>query len=165
MVHISSLGTEIQFYFQKESVKKPEFHLNSLSQASPYLKRITVILISLKRPSLLQETFRKCAEQNASFVTPPSTQVMVDFMRETQKFHANFLTPIGRYNSTHYSDGGILRKLSDLESTNLLSMENTCNYTYKYHYPCDDHHKDENRSIFTKPLLYWGEEDFYVSSE
>ena len=113
----------------------------------------------------MQETFKKCAEQNASFVTPPSTLVMVDFMRETQKFYANFLTPLGRYNSTHYSDGGILRKLSDLESTNLLSMENTCNYTYKYHYPCDDHHKDENRSIFTKPLLYWGEEDFYVSSE
>ena len=76
----------------------------------------------------MQETLRKCAEQNASFVTPPSTQVLVDFMRETQKFHANFLTPIGRYNSTHYSDCGILRKLSDLESTNLLSMENTCKY-------------------------------------
>ena len=76
----------------------------------------------------MQETFRKCAEQNASFVTPPSTQVMVDFMRETQKLHVNFFTPLGRYNSTHYSDGGILRKLSDLESTNLLSMENTCKY-------------------------------------
>ena len=76
----------------------------------------------------MQETFRKCAEQNASFVTPPSTLVMVDFMRETRKFHANFLTPLGRYNLTHYSDGGILRKLSDLESTNLLSMENTCEY-------------------------------------
>ena len=81
----------------------------------------------------MQETFRKCAEQNASFVTPPSNQVMADFMRENRKAHANFLTPIRRYNLTHYSDGGIVRKLSDLESTNLLTMENTCKYDTHYY--------------------------------
>ena len=80
----------------------------------------------------MQETFGKCAEQNGSFITPPSTQAMIDFMRETQKAGAIFLTPLGRYNSTHYSDGGILRKLSDLSSTSLLSMKNSCKYDAKY---------------------------------
>ena len=80
----------------------------------------------------MQETFRKCAELNGSFITPPSTQAMIDFMRENQKAEANFLTPLGRYNTTHYSEGGILRKLSDLSSTNLLSMNNTCEYKARY---------------------------------
>ena len=80
----------------------------------------------------MQETLRKCAEQNGSFITPPSTKAMVDFMRENRKAKANFLTPLGRYNTTHYSDGGILRKLSDLSSTNLLSMNNTCEYKAGY---------------------------------
>ena len=89
-------------------------------------------LISPKRPSLLQETLRKCAELNGSFITPPSAQAMIDFMRENQKAEAIFLTPLGRYNTTHYSEGGILRKLSDLSSTNLLSMNNTCEYKARY---------------------------------
>ena len=76
----------------------------------------------------MQETLRKCAEQNGSFITPPSTQAMIDFMREKHIDEANFLTPLGRYNTTHYSDGDILRKLSDLSPTNLLSMNNTCEY-------------------------------------
>ena len=80
----------------------------------------------------MQETLRKCAEKNGSFITPPSTKAMVDFMRENRKAEANFLTPLGRYNTTHYSDGGILRKLSDLSSTNLLSMNNTCEYKAGY---------------------------------
>jgi len=81
----------------------------------------------------LLDTFTKCSEQNGVFITPPSTQAMIDFMRETEKDRANFLTPLERYNSTHYSDGGFLRKLSDLESTNLLSMENTCKYDADYY--------------------------------
>ena len=81
----------------------------------------------------MQEAFRKCNEQNGTFITPPSAQAMVEFMRENQKADANFLTPLGRYNTTHYSDGGILRKLSDLSSTNLLSMNNTCEYKAGYH--------------------------------
>ena len=107
---------------------------------------------SPKRPSSLHETIKNCADQNGSFITPPSTESMTNFMREKKISDASFLTPVQRYNSTHYSDGGTLRKLSDLGSTNLLSMNNTCM------------DKGEDRSIFTKPMLYWGE-NFYVASE
>ena len=97
----------------------------------------------------MHETTRNCAEQNGSFITPPSTESMISFMREKNISDASFLTSVQRYNSTHYSDGN-LRKLSDLSSTNLLSMNNTC--------------KDRDGSNFTKPMLYWGE-NFYVASE
>ena len=104
-----------------------------------------------KRPSSLHETISNCAKQNGSFITPPSTESMTNFMREKNISDASFLTPVQRHNSTHYSDGGNLRKLSDLDSTNLLSMNNTCKSI-------------RDRSIFTKPMLYWGE-NFYVASK
>ena len=104
-----------------------------------------------KRPSSLHETISNCAKQNGSFITPPSTESMTNFMREMNISDASFLTPIQRHNSTHYSDGGNLRKLSDLDSTNLLSMNNTCKSI-------------RDRSIFTKSMLYWGE-NFYVASK
>ena len=81
-----------------------------------------------KRPSSLHETISNCAEQNGSFITPPSTESMTNFMREKSISDASFLTPVQRHNSTHYSDGGNLRKLSDFDSTDLLSMNKTSKY-------------------------------------
>ena len=47
-------------------------------------------------------------------------------MQKENNWRASFLTPIKRYNSTHFTDGGTYQKFSDLSSESLLKINKTC---------------------------------------
>jgi len=83
---------------------------------------------------------------------------MYEFMQKKNITHANFLTPVKRYNTTHYSEGGILRKILDLNQTSLLAANNTCSEYVR------GVGKSRIPISYTKPMLNW-EEDFEVISQ
>ena len=75
---------------------------------------------------MLDDASENCKKRNATFITPPSIEDMYYFMQKENKWRASFLTPIKRYNLTHYSAGSTYRKFSDLSSDSLLKINKTC---------------------------------------
>ena len=51
---------------------------------------------------------------------------MFNFLQESNISRALFLTPIQRHNSTHFSDGPVYTKFSDLNAESLLNTQKTC---------------------------------------
>ena len=75
---------------------------------------------------MLDDASENCEKRNATFITPPSIEDMYNFMQKENNWRASFLTPIKRYNSTHFTDGGTYQKFSDLSSESLLKINKTC---------------------------------------
>ena len=80
---------------------------------------------------------------------PPSMEDMQMFMQKSNARITKFLTPIKRYNSTHFSDGDVFQKIADLNSENLLNIKGTCKNTAREQ---------------TEPILNW-DNDFFMRSE
>ena len=104
------------------------------------------------RPSLLDQASEHCREHNSSFITPPSIDLIYEFM-ENNSNYAEFWTPVKRFNSTHYSDSGEIRKISDFNSSSPLAQNQTCLDW------------DNLKHIHTnRPMLNWTS-DFIVTSK
>ena len=66
-------------------------------------------------------------------------------MEDKNLYSADFWTPVKRFNATHYLENDRLRKISDIEPSNLLAHKQSCQRE-------------------TRPMLKWGT-DFVVTSK